>query len=360
MAYMSRRAFIGLSSTLAAGTVFGLGACSAPSANSANSQQQTSATEASQAEASGSASSSVASLTAPSQALSFDVEAGKVTLSNGVEMPTYGIGTYILTPEQAAESVFWAIEAGARLIDTAAAYNNEEGVGQGIARAIDAGLVQREELFVTTKLWNNGYSEDGVNGALERLGLDYVDLLFVHQAMGDYLHGYEIVLQAMEEEKTRSVGLSNHTNAQFVEVISALGVAPQVAQYECHPHLQRHAAQGFLAQYETQLESWFPLGGKGNTQVFLEDETILGIAQAHNKSAAQIIERWHLQEGRVIMPGSHNQDHIRENTALFDFSLSDDEMASIRSLDQNSAYYGMVGSMSQDVLESFGDYTFEA
>ena len=289
----------------------------------------------------------------------FDLDAGIVTLSNGVDMPIYGLGTYALSPDEAAESVYWAIEAGMRLIDTAAAYNNEEGVGRGIAQAIADGLVTREELFVTTKLWQDGYSEDGVDGALGRLGLDYLDLLYVHQAMGDYAHGYEVVIDAMEAGKTRTVGLSNHTDAQFAEVVSATGLAPHVAQYECHLHLQRHAAQGFLAQYGTQFEGWFPLGGKGNTQTFLQDPEVTAIAEAHGRSAAQVIERWHLQEGHVIMPGSHNRDHIIENAALFDFVLGEDEMTRLRALDQNDAYFGMVGAMSQQTLETYGDYTFE-
>ena len=289
----------------------------------------------------------------------FDLAAGIVTLNNGVEMPIIGLGTYALSPDEAAESVYWAIEAGARLIDTAAAYNNEEGVGQGIVRAIADGLVTREELFVTTKLWQDGYSEQGVDGALGRLGLDYVDLLFVHQAMGDYQVGYETVIQAQADGKARAIGLSNFSDEQFAQVVNATGTIPQVAQYETHLHLQRHAAQGFLAQYGVQLEGWVPLGGRGNTQTYLEDPTVLAIAEEHGRSAAQVIERWHLQEGHVIMPGSHNQDHIRENVALFDFELDDDEMTALRELDQNSAYFDMVGAMSQSTLDTYGDYTFE-
>ena len=151
----------------------------------------------------------------------YDLASGIVTLSNGVGMPITGIGTYALSPDEAAESVYWCIEAGGRLIDTAAAYNNEEGVGRGIAQAIVDGPCSREDLFVTTKLWQDGYSERGVDGALTRLGLDYVDLLFVHQAMGDYRHGYEVVLAAQEAGKTRCVGLSNHTDGQFAEVVDA-------------------------------------------------------------------------------------------------------------------------------------------
>lgn len=295
----------------------------------------------------------------PSAAFSYNLDAREVILGNGVSMPIIGLGTYALSPDEAAESVYWAIEAGARLIDTAAAYNNEEGVGRGIARAISDGLATRKELFVTTKLWQDGYSDAGVDGALGRLGLDYVDLLFVHQAMGDYAEGYNTVIRAQQQGKARCIGLSNFSNEQFASVVASSGVVPQVAQYESHLHLQRHAAQGFLAQYGVPLEGWFPLGGKGNTQTFLENETVKAIAQSHGKSAAQIIERWHLQEGHIIMPGSHNRDHIRENVALFDFELSAGEMSQLRALDENRAYFGMVGQMDQQTLDEFGGYLFE-
>lgn len=330
---ITRRSFLGLA---ASATALGLAACGHAGAPSAD--------------------ATIPEVTSPV----YDLASGIVTLSNGVEMPLTGIGTYALSPDEAAESVYWCIEAGGRLIDTAAAYNNEEGVGRGIAQALSDGLCSREDLFVTTKLWQDGYSEQGVDGALSRLGLDYVDLLFVHQAMGDYRKGYEVVLAAQEDGKTRCVGLSNHTDGQFAEMVDAFGVAPQVAQYEGHLHLQRHAAQGFVAQYGTQLEDWFPLGGKGNTATFLGDETVVAIAQELSVSPAQVIERWHLQEGRVIMPGSHNRDHIRENLSLFDFALDDDQMSRLRALDTNSAYYGMVGAMSDETLEAFGSYTFEA
>lgn len=202
-------------------------------------------------------------------------------------------------------------------------------MGRGIAQALADGVCTREELFVTTKLWQDGYSQRGVDGALSRLGLDYVDLLFVHQAMGDYRTGYETVIANYDSGKTRSVGLSNFTDEQFAQVVADTSFIPQVAQYETHLHLQRHAAQGFLAQYGVQLEGWFPLGGKGNTATFLSDPVVTGIAQGLGKSPAQVIERWHLQEGHVITPGSHNRDHIRENVALFDFVLTDLEGISL-------------------------------
>lgn len=301
----------------------------------------------------------VADAVASGAAAAFDLDNGIVTLANGVIMPIFGLGTYALSIPEAEESVYWAIERGMRLIDTAAAYNNEEGVGAGIARALADGICTRDELFVTTKLWQDGYSEQGVDGALSRLGLDYIDLLFVHQAMGDYATGYQTVINAQAAGKARAIGLSNFTDEQFASMVADTGIIPQVAQYETHLHLQRHAAQGFVAQYGTQLEGWFPLGGKGNTQTFLTDPTVVEIAGDHGKSAAQIIERWHLQEGHVIMPGSHNPDHIQENVELFDFALADDEMAALRALDQNRAYYGMVGAMSLQTLDDFGGYVFE-
>lgn len=224
----------------------------------------------------------------------FDFEKRTVRLNNGIEMPIYGIGTYNLTPEEAEESVYWALESVARLIDTASAYNNEDGVGRGIQRAIDDGIVTREEIFVTTKLWTDGYSAEGINQALERLGLDYIDLLLIHQPMGSYMECYRVMEQAYKDGKLRAIGLSNFSDEQFSEVAAEAEILPAVLQVETHLHNQQVAMKGFLDQYGTVIEAWYPLGGRGNTQTYLTDETVNAIADAHGKSAAQIILRWHL------------------------------------------------------------------
>lgn len=285
----------------------------------------------------------------------FDFETKTVLLNNGVEMPIYGIGTYNLTPEEAEESVYWALEAGARLIDTAKAYGNEDGVGRGIQKAIDDGIVTREEIFVTTKLWTDDYSEAGIEGALERLGLDYIDLLLIHQPMGDYTEAWKLMEQAYKDGKLRAIGLSNFSDEQFAALAADAEVLPAVLQVETHLHNQQVAMKGFLDQYGTVLEAWYPLGGRGNTETYLTDETVNAIADAHGKSAAQVILRWHLQDGHIAIPGSHNPDHIKENTELFDFELTDEEMEQLRSLNMDKAYFPMVGQTSDDTNEKYGE-----
>lgn len=283
----------------------------------------------------------------------FDFETRTVTLNNGVEMPIYGIGTYALSVEEAEESVYWALQAGARLIDTAHAYNNEVGVGRGIQRAIDDGIVTREEIFVTTKLWPDNYNAEGIELALNNLGLDYIDLLLLHQPMGDYRGGYRAMEQAYRDGKLRAIGLSNFSDEQFAAMAAEMDILPAVLQVETHLHNQQVAMKGFLDQYGTVLEAWYPLGGRGNTQTYLLDATVNAIAEAHGKSAAQIILRWHLQDGHVAIPGSHNPDHIRENTELFDFELSDEEMAQLRALNLDQAYFDYIGQTSEASRERF-------
>lgn len=288
------------------------------------------------------------------QTNAFDFDTRTVLLNNGVEMPIYGIGTYNLTPEEAEESVYWALEAGARLIDTAHAYNNEEGVGRGIQRAIEDGIVTRDEIFVTTKLWMDDYSEEGIEERLENLNLDYIDLLLIHQPQGNYTRAWELMEQYYNDGKLRAIGLSNFSDEQFAELAAEAEVIPAVLQVETHLHNQQVAMKGFLNQYGTVLEAWFPLGGRGNTSTYLTDETVNAIADAHGKSAAQIILRWHLQDGHIAIPGSHNPDHIRENTELFDFELTDEEMAQLRALNLDEAYFSMIGQTSDDTQEKYG------
>lgn len=283
----------------------------------------------------------------------FDLENATVLLNNGMEMPILGIGTFTLTNEQAADSVYWALSDGYHLIDTASAYGNEVGVGQGIQRAIDDGLVTREDIFVTTKLWPNNYNMEGIDAALERLGLDYIDLLLLHQPLGDYIGGYQAMEQAVAEGKVRAIGLSNFRPEQFAEVAEVATILPAINQVETHPYYQETEMMAFLPQYGTVLEAWYPLGGRGNTATMFADETISAIAAAHGKSSAQIILRWHLQAGHIAIPGSNNPDHILENISIFDFALSDEEMAAITAIDKNDPFFGGFGG--QDEMEEAAD-----
>lgn len=283
----------------------------------------------------------------------FNLDTHTVRLNNGIEMPILGIGTFTLTNEQASDSVFWALSDGYHLIDTAAAYNNEEGVGEGIRRAIESGVVEREDIFLTTKLWPSAYNMEGIDAALERLGVDYIDLLLLHQPIGDYISGYQAMEQAVAEGKVRAIGLSNFRPDQFAEIMEIATITPAVNQVETHPYYQEVEMMEYLDQFGTVLEAWYPLGGRGNTQTMFADETISAIAETHGKSSAQIILRWHLQAGHIAIPGSNNPDHILENISIFDFELTDEEMAAMTAIDRNDPFFGGFGN--QDELEDAAD-----
>lgn len=272
----------------------------------------------------------------------FDLEKGTVRLNNGIEMPILGIGTFRLSDEQAENSVYWALRDGYRLIDTARIYGNEVGVGRGIQRAINEGFVTREEIFVTTKMWTDDY-DDGdraIENSLNRLGLDYIDLMILHHsAPGSDVEAYQAMERAVEDGKLRSIGLSNYyTPEDFDRLVEATTVVPVLLQNETHPYHQSMEMKEHLKKYGTVMESWFPLGGRGNTQTLFNDETIVSIAEAHGKTSAQIILRWHLQAGNIAIPGSSNEDHIQENYEIFDFELSEEEMQRMSDLDRNERF----------------------
>lgn len=279
----------------------------------------------------------------------FDFEKRTVLLNNGIEMPIIGIGTFTLTQEQAENSVYHALLDGYRLIDTASAYGNEEGVGKGIVKS----GVPREEIFVTTKLWPSAYNMEGIDACLEKLGLEYVDLMLLHQPMGDYIGGYKAMEQAVAEGKIRAIGVSNFTQAQFEEIMEIATIPPAINQVETHPFYQQEAMIEYLDQYGTVLESWYPLGGRGNTQKTLTNETIVAIGEAHGKTAAQVTLRWHLQAGHIAIPGSSNPDHILENISIFDFELTDEEMQKMSELETGKPYFQGFGSSEE--MDSAGD-----
>lgn len=272
----------------------------------------------------------------------FNIEAGTVLLNNGIEMPILGIGTYALSQSEAENSVYWALQDGYRLIDTAHIYGNEEGVGRGIQRAIDEGVVTREEVFVTTKMWTSDYEngDAAVNESLKRLGLDYIDLMILHHSQpGADVEAYTAMEAAVKDGRLRSIGLSNYyTPEDFNRLISETTICPVLLQNETHLYFQGDEMKEHLAQYGTILESWFPFGGRGNTQLLFNDPTVVAIANAHNKTSAQVILRWHLQAGNVAIPGSSSKDHIQENFDIFDFALSEDEMQQLSELNRNERF----------------------
>lgn len=255
-------------------------------------------------------------------------------LNNGVKMPMAGIGTFLLSPDEAEVSVLSALQCGYRLIDTANAYVNEKAVGRAMKRS---GL-KREEIFLETKLWPSFYEQDdAVDKTLARLDTDYIDLLLIHQPAGNYIAGYRQMEKAYKEGKVRAIGLSNFNEAQIREILEICEVKPSVLQTEVHPYSQEKALKQFLAQEGMVIQAWYPLGH--GDKALINEPLFTELAQKYGKSNAQIILRWHIQDGNIVIPGSKNAEHIRDNFDLFDFSLSDEEMAKIAAMDQKKRYY---------------------
>lgn len=257
-----------------------------------------------------------------------------VMLNNGISMPTVGIGTFMLTPADAEVSVLSALEDGYRLIDTANAYLNEKAVG----RAMKHSGLKRREMFLETKLWPSFYEEpDAVDRTLERLDTDYIDLLLIHQPAGNYIAGYRQMEEAYLEDKVRAIGLSNFTMHQIQEILSLCEVTPCVLQTEAHPYHQEKALKDFLDREGIALQAWYPLGHGDRS--LLEEPVFTRLAHKYDKSNAQIILRWHVQSGNIVIPGSKNPEHIRANFDLFDFELTGPEMDEIAAMNQNKRYY---------------------
>ena len=256
------------------------------------------------------------------------------TLNNGIKMPMAGIGTFLLTPDQAESAVLEALKDGYKLIDTANAYVTEQAVGRAIKKS---GLV-REDVFLESKIWPSFYEqEDAVEKTLERLDTDYIDLLLIHQPSGNYVAGYRLMEKAYKEGKVKAIGLSNFTKEQIQEILDICEVKPAVLQTEVHPYFQEQELKEFLAKEDIKIQAWYPLG-HGDTAL-LNDETIVEFGEKYQKSTAQIILRWHIQAGNIVIPGSKNPEHIKANFDLFDFALTEDEMKKISELDKNVRYY---------------------
>ena len=252
------------------------------------------------------------------------------TLNNGIKMPMAGIGTFLLTPDQAESAVLEALKDGYRLIDTANAYVNEKAVG----RAMKKSGLAREDIFLETKIWPSFYmQEDAVEKTLERLDTDYIDLLLIHQPSGNYVAGYRLMEKAYKEGKVKAIGLSNFTKEQIQEILAICEVKPAVLQTEVHPYFQEQELKEFLAKEDIKIQAWYPLGH--GDAALLNDETIVELSKKYQKSTAQIILRWHIQAGNIVIPGSKNP----ANFDLFDFALTEDEMKKISGLDKNVRYY---------------------
>lgn len=257
-----------------------------------------------------------------------------VTLNNGIQMPMVGIGTFLLTPDEAEASVLSALSCCYRLIDTVNAYVNEKAVG----RAMKKSGVPREEIFLETKLWPAFYEQpDAVEKTLERLDTDYIDLLLIHQPAGNYIAGYKLMEKAYKEGKVKAIGLSNFSQSQIREILDICEVKPVVLQTEVHPYYQEKKLKDYLKKEGIVIQAWYPLGH--GDKALLEEPLFQELGKKYGKSSAQIILRWHIQAGNIVIPGSKSPAHIRDNFALFDFALTDDEMSAIAALDKKIRYY---------------------
>ena len=268
------------------------------------------------------------------------------TLNNGIKMPMAGIGTFLLTPDEAEASVLSALQCGYRLIDTANAYVNEKAVG----RAMRKSGIPRDEIFLETKLWPSFYEqEDAVEKTLQRLGTDYIDLLLIHQPAGNYVAGYRLMEKAYKEGKVRAIGLSNFTPEQVQEILDICEVKPAVLQTEVHPYSQEKELKAFLDKEGIVIQAWYPLGH--GDKALIQEPLFTEFGKKYGKSNTQIILRWHIQAGNIVIPGSKNPAHIKDNFNLFDFALTDDEMAKITALDKQKRYYTSTPEMLKKYAE---------
>ena len=269
------------------------------------------------------------------------------TLNNGVKMPMAGIGTFLLTPDEAESSVLGALKNGYRLVDTANAYVNEKAVG----RAMKKSGVPREQIFLETKLWPSFYEQaDAVEKTLERLDTDYIDLLLIHQPAGNYTAGYRQMEAAYKAGKVRAIGLSNFNKAQMEEILGICEVRPTVLQTELHPYHQEKELKAFLKENGIVAQSWYPLGH--GDKALLEEPLFAELGRKYGKSSAQVILRWHIQDGNIVIPGSKNPTHIQANFDLFDFALTDEEMDKIAAMNKNARYYTSTPEMLKRYAET--------
>ncbi len=257
-----------------------------------------------------------------------------LTLNNGLKMPMAGIGVFMMSPDEAQAAVESALRSGVRLIDTANGYMNESGTGRGIKNS----GVAREDIFLVTKLWPTVYEKDtAVDETLARLGTDYIDLLFLHQPTDNWRAGYKNIEKAVKEGKVKAIGLSNFPDDMLREAIQTMEIAPQVVQVEAHPYYPQTELKKILSETNMGLMAWYPLGHGDKTLI---EQPVFGeLAKKYGKTNAQIILRWHIQSGNVVIPGSKNPAHIRDNFDIFDFELTEEDMAQIAKVNKGVRYY---------------------
>ncbi len=260
-----------------------------------------------------------------------------LTLNNGLNMPQFGLGVYLIPDgKETIDACLNAFKLGYRHIDTAHAYQNERSVGV----ALQQSSLPRNEVWVTTKLWPSEYGEgqtsEAIDKMLERLQTDYIDLLLLHQQVGDYIGAWKDMEKAVKSGKVKSIGISNFKE-NLEDLLSHATIKPAAIQVECHPYYPQHELKTRMAEFGTVLESWYPLG-HGDTKL-LNEPILVKLAEKYHKTPAQIILRWHIEEGNSVFPKSTNPTHIQENFDIFDFALSDEDMKEIAKLDCDKRYY---------------------
>lgn len=266
----------------------------------------------------------------------FDFNSKTVLLNSGYYMPVLGLGTYSLHGDECYNTVLYFLKSGGRLIDTASFYKNEEEVGRAVR---DSGI-KRSEIFVITKLYPNQFSnaEQAVEQALKKLNIEYIDMMLLQHPGKDDIKAYKVIEKYIKAGKIKSVGLSNWYIKELESFLPKVDIMPALVQNEIHPYYQENDVIPYIQNLGIVVQGWYPLGGRGYTKELLNNKVITDIAKVHNVSAAQVILRWNLQKNVVVIPGSSNQKHIKENLDLFGFQLSNEEMEKIKSLDRNEKH----------------------
>lgn len=273
-------------------------------------------------------------------------------LNNGLKIPAAGIGTFLLQPADAEKSILSALANGYELIDTANAYMNEKAVGRGMKKS---GL-DRGQIYLSTKLWPSEYAEAdrAIDDTLKRLDTDYIDLLFLHQPVGDYVGAYRAMERAVKAGKVKSLGLSNFSIEQIKEVTAVTGITPAVLQVEAHPYYPQTELKEYLKNMGTLIMAWYPLGH--GDRALQEEAVFTELAAKYGKSGAQIILRWHTQSGNIVIPGSKSEAHIRDNIHIFDFKLTEEEMQRVAAVNKDVRYYTATREALQGYLAFAPDF----
>lgn len=279
-------------------------------------------------------------------------EQTRLTLNDGNTIPQFGFGTYMIEGDVETEKVCSeALSLGYRHIDTAHAYQNERGVGEAVRKS----GIPREDVWVTSKLWPSEYGEgvtsEAIDKMLDRLGTGYIDLLLLHQQFGDYMGAWKDMERAVKDGRVRSIGLSNFESDPLEQVLGAAEIKPSVLQVECHPYYPQRELRKRIAPYGTVIECWYPLGhgDKG----LLGDPTIVALAEKYGKSPAQIILRWDIQEGNIVIPKTLNTEHMAQNIDVFDFELTEGDMESIANMDSGTRYFTLTLEQQENSLSRF-------